>query len=155
MTNNLTDNQLKSLYAIGNEATREYLKEAYPDLDFEEVDMQPFYDACEKTGYPKEIDLSSFPEKLRSSTWWEYVVKVCTEAINGGERIDLFDQGKARHYPWFYTEDSSARFRFYFTHYDHTTAHAGSCSRLSFLSEEKAKLAGEKYAQYYKKLLSE
>ncbi len=151
----MTDNQLKSLYAIGNEATREYLKGAYPNVDFSEPDMQPFYDACEKTGYPKEIDLSSFPEKLRSSTWWEYVVKVCTEAINGGERIDLFDKDKSRHYPYFDTEGSPARFRFGGAFCAYSGALAGSGSRLSFLSEEKAKLAGEKYAQYYKKLLSE
>jgi hypothetical protein len=151
----MTDNQLKSLYAIGNEATREYLKGACPYLDFEEVDMQPFYDACEKTGYPKEIDLSSFPEKLRSSTWWEYVVKVCTEAINGGERIDLFDKDKSRHYPWCDTEGSPARCRFRDAYCDYTSAHAGSGSRLSFLSEEKAKEAGKTLLPYYKKLLSE
>jgi len=151
----MTDNQLKSLYAIGNEATREYLKGAYPDLDFEEVDMQPFYDACKKTGRPIEIDLSGVPEDLRPFMWWNYVVVVCCEALNEGKRMDLFDKGNKRHYPYFATEGSPARFRFRATAYVDAIAAAGSGSRLSFLSKEKAKEAGETLLPYYKKLLSE
>jgi len=74
--------------------------------------------------------------------------------LNEGKRFDLYNESEYRHYPYFRNNGSASAFGLDIAGYDITYSNAGSGSRLAFIDNKKAKIAGEKFKNEFIDMLS-
>lgn len=110
-------------------------------------------DMLSETGLPDIPEFTELPERLRDHFRKYYRLIVMTEAYNEGEKVNIYDKDKPRHYPYFLTKNSPAAFAFYLSRYDNAYADAGSGSRLSLKNAKLAKVAGTKHIDFYREYL--
>ena len=111
-------------------------------------------DALDETGRPSVPDFSCVPEDLRPFFKATYKCVVIAEALNESKRFDLFNKSEYRHYPYFLNNGSASAFGLRDTDCDYTISLAGSGSRLTFVDDKKAKIAGEKFKNEFRDMLS-
>lgn len=107
-------------------------------------------DMMAETGLPDVPEFTELPERLRDHFKKYYRVVVMTEAYNEGERMNIYNNDIARHYPYFRTNGSPSGFAFEDSCYDGTFASAGSGSRLALKSEKRAQIVGTKHIDIYR-----
>ena len=83
-----------------------------------------------------------------------YKCLVVTEAFNEGERIDIYNEDKRRHYPYFLNNGSASAFGLYDADFGSAGSAAGSGSRLSVLKSDNAKIIGERFKNEFRDMLS-
>lgn len=110
-------------------------------------------DMLAETGRPDVPAFSDVPEDLRPYFKAVYKNVVMVEAYNEGERMDIYNSNRYRHYPWFRTNGSPSGFAFFVSPYASTAAHAGSGSRLSLKSEKLANIVGTKHKDICREML--
>jgi hypothetical protein len=110
-------------------------------------------DILEETGRPDVPVFNDVPEDLRPFFRGVYKNVVMVEAYNEGERMNIYNEDKYRHYPYFRCNGSPSAFAFYFSHFDHAAADAGSGSRLSFKNEKLSNYAGRKHLDIFREML--
>jgi len=111
-------------------------------------------DAITETGRPSVPDFDCIPTDLRDFFKSVYKCIVITEAFNEGERIDIYNSDKRRHYPYFLNNGSASAFGLRATYYVSTLSDAGSGSRLSLLKSDNAKVVGERFKNEFRDMLS-
>lgn len=110
-------------------------------------------DMLSETGRPYVPDFVDVPEDLRPFFKAVYKNVIMAEAYNEGEKMDIYDSDKWRHYPYFRTNGSPSAFAFGDADCDNGLADAGSGSRLSFKSSELAEHAGKKHKDIFREML--
>lgn len=110
-------------------------------------------DMLEETGRPDVPEFSDLPEDLRDHFRKYYRVIVMNEAYNEGEKMDIYDSRRLRHYPYFFTEDGPSGFAFRNSFCVCTSADAGSGSRLALKSENLSKVTATKHPDIYREWL--
>lgn len=110
-------------------------------------------DMLAETGRPDIPEFNELPEDLRSYFKSVYKNIVMVEAYNEGERINIYDKSKTRHYPCFVTNGSPSFFAFNALSFGLAVADAGSGSRLSLKSEKLARHIGEKHTDIIREML--
>ena len=116
--------------------------------------INSFNDVLAETGRPSVPDFSCVPEDLRLFFQSTYKCVVIAEALNEGKRFDLYNESEYRHYPYFRNNGSASAFGLDIAGYDITYSNAGSGSRLAFIDDKKAKIAGEKFKNEFIDMLS-
>jgi len=111
-------------------------------------------DALKVTDRPSVPEFDCVPEDLREFFKATYKCVVIAEALNGGKRFDIYNADEYRHYPYFINNGSASAFGLRAATYDLTFSYAGSGSRLAFVDSKKAKIAGEKFNNEFRDMLS-
>lgn len=106
-----------------------------------------FEDARYETGRPPVPEFECLDEDLRAFFKSVYRNVVIVQALNEGERVDIYDMSKPRHYPYMRHDGSPSAFRFYGADCDRTLANAGSGSRLSLLNQKHAEYYGKTFTK--------
>jgi len=153
----LEESKARSLYQTASPEFKSMLEDTFGKEFFSlsvEDRINSFEDALNETGRPSVPDFNCVPEDLRDFFKATYKCVVITEALNEKKRFDLFNESQRRHYPWFVNNGSASAFGLDGAHYDITASHAGSGSRLSFLEDKRAKIAGEKFINEFREMLS-
>ena len=115
--------------------------------------------ACEKLGLDSEKslpDVSGMPEKHRGALVATAKLYIITEAAREGKEPNWNDSDEEKWFPWFDMEmdkNNPSGFRFYVTYCVDSTAHAGSGSRLCFLSDEDAEYHGRQHVDLYREMM--
>lgn len=110
-------------------------------------------DMLSETGRPDIPVFVDVPEDLRPFFRGVYKNVIMVEAYNEGERMDIYDEDKPRHYPYFETNGSPSSFAFYGSNYGRSYAGAGSGSRLSFKDSKLSTHAGKKHTDIFREML--
>ncbi|WP_165025264.1 hypothetical protein [Dysgonomonas sp. ZJ279] len=110
-------------------------------------------DVFRETGRPHTPAFNDVPEDLRPYFKEVYDNVIIVEALNEGEKMDIYNSDKARYYPWFITNGSAAAFAFRYSAYDFTAASAASGSRLSLKNSDLAKHYGVQFKDKVRKML--
>jgi hypothetical protein len=116
--------------------------------------INTFDDALNETGRPAVPDFSCVPEDLRDFFKATYKCVVISEALNERKRFDLYNESEYRHYPYFRNNGSASAFGLVYTGYDRAGSCVGSGSRLAFIDSKRAKIAGEKFKNEFRDMLS-
>lgn len=111
-------------------------------------------DALKASGRPEVPEFDCVPEDLRPFFKATYKCLVIAEAFNQGKRLDIYNSKQEIHYPYFENNGSASAFGLYVTSCDCTLSSAGSGSRLSFLDEKRARIAGIKFKDEFRDMLS-
>lgn len=119
-----------------------------------EEKINSFDDALKASGRPKVPEFDCVPEDLRPFFKATYKCVVIAEAFNDGKRLDIYNSNQERHYPYFENNDSASAFCLDDTYGDDTNSDAGSGSRLSFLDNKMARIAGTKFKDEFRDMLS-
>ena len=130
-----------------------YGKEVFQSQDITDI-IQELSDAIEYTGRPDVPEFSELPEDLRPFFQAVYKNVIVAEALNEGERFDLYDESVKRHYPYYYTNGSPSAFAFDSSYYDYSRAAAGSGSRLCLKDGKRAKHMGTRFKDIQRDMLS-
>lgn len=118
-----------------------------------EETIDSFDDALKASGRPKVPEFDCVPEDLRPFFKATYKCVVIAEAFNEGKRLDIYNSKQERHFPYFDNNGSASTFGLLGTGYD-GDSDAGSGSRLSFLDDKLARIAGEKFRTEFRDMLS-
>ncbi|MBD8389631.1 hypothetical protein [Dysgonomonas sp. BGC7] len=149
------ETKIRGLYKSSDEVKSalesEFGKEFFT-LDISER-INGWEDMMEETGRPDAPVFVDLPEDLRDHFRKYYRVVIMNEAYNEGERMDIYDSSKARHYPYFLTNGSPSAFAFRGSIFDSTNAHAGSGSRLALKSAKRVEIAATKHPEIYREWL--
>lgn len=116
--------------------------------------IDSFDDALKASNRPKVPEFDCVPEDLRPFFQATYKCVVIAEAFNQGKRFDIYNQKQERHYPYFENNGSASAFGLYVTVCADASSSAGSGSRLSFLDSKKARIAGIKFKDEFRDMLS-
>ncbi|HEY5508426.1 MAG TPA: hypothetical protein VIK29_07140 [Paludibacter sp.] len=122
--------------------------------EYVEDRINSFEDALNETGRPKVPDFSCVPEDLRDFFKATYKCVVIAEALNEGKRFDLYNESEYRYYPYFRNNGSASAFGLDVAYFGSASSTAGSGSRLAFVDSKKAKIAGEKFKNEFRDMLS-
>lgn len=137
---------------------KKLLENLYGKCTFENQKVQDrvktFEDALEETGRPNVPDFSMLPDDLVEYFESFYKAVVLVEALNEGEKVDVYNSNKYRYYPYFYPNGSASSFAFYGSTYGRTYADAGGGSRLCLKSEELANYCGETFKNIFQNLIT-
>ena len=152
----LSAKKARSLYETASPELKEVLEESFGKEFFSEdvIDrINGWEDMMSEADRPDVPEFSDVPEDMRP--WFKalYRGRVMTEAYNQGQNIDIYDSEQKRYYSYFDCNGSPSAFRFNDWYCDHTGAHAGSGSRLSFSREEAAVAAGKKHPEIFREML--
>jgi len=153
----ISDTTARQLYNGNPSALKSALEETFGKEFFQkpvEERINSFEDVLSETGRPSVPDFSCVPEDLRDFFKATYKCVVIAEAFNEGERIDIYNSDKYRHYPYFLNNGSASAFGLCHSAYVCTYSGAGSGSRLSLLKSENAKIVGEKFKNEFRDMLS-
>lgn len=107
--------------------------------------IKTYEDSLEETGRPNVLDFGEIPADLVPFFHSIYKIVVEIEALNEGERMDIYDSSKYRHYPYFVCGGSPSGFAFDDSNFDDTCANAGTRSRLSLKSEKLSNYFGKQF----------
>jgi hypothetical protein len=144
------------LYKSASDEFKTTLEDTF-GKDFFQIDVldriKTYEDAQEETGRPDVPKFSEVPEDLRKFFQSFYKVIVINEALNEGERFDIYDNTVNRYYTWFRTNGSPSGFAFDGSYCANAAAAAGSGSRLCLKSEKIANYVGNQFVNEYRELL--
>lgn len=133
MSTKTVEQKIREIYKSSDEfkaaLETQFGKEFFNQDVIERIDG--WEDMLSETGYPDTPKFMELPEKLRDHFQKYYRMVVMTEAYNEGEKMDIYDSDKPRHYPVFLTKGSPSAFAFNNSNYDNSNANAGSRSHLS------------------------
>lgn len=107
--------------------------------------IKVYEDALVETGRPDVKDFGDIPEDLVPFFKSLYKVVVEIEALNEGEKMNIYDPSKYRHYPYFVCGGSPSGFAFIDSLCVRTDADACSGSRLSLKSEKLSNYFGKQF----------
>lgn len=119
----------------------------------DEERINSFDDALKASGRPEVPEFDCVPEDLRPFFKATYKCVVIAEALNQGKRLDIYNSKQERHFPYFDNNGSASTFGLLGTGYE-GDSDAGSCSRLSFLDDKRAEIAGIKFKNEFRDMLS-
>ena len=156
-TVNIEESTARSMYKSASPEWKLALEETFGKEFFKtsvEDRIFSIEDALAETGRPSVPDFDCVPTDLRNFFKSVYKCVVVTEAFNEGERIDIYNSDKRRHYPYFENAGSASVFGLFLTNCDHTNSNAGSGSRLSVLKSDNAKIIGERFKNEFRDMLS-
>lgn len=144
------------LYPTASEELKTILEDTFGKDVFlpAEERINSFDDALKASGRPEVPEFDCVPEDLRLFFKAIYRCVIITEAFNQGKRLDIYNSKQERHYPYFENNGSASTFGLYGAGCDNSTSDAGSGSRLSFLDDKRAKIAGEKFSTEFRDMLS-
>ncbi len=145
------ETKIRGLYKSSDEVKSalesEFGKEFFtPDISER---INGWEDMMEETGRPDAPVFVDLPEDLRDHFRKYYRIVIMNEAYNEGERMDIYDSSKARHYPYFLTNGGPSAFAFWHSHCVSAVARAGSGSRLRVLSEIAADHIGKTFPEIW------
>ena len=109
--------------------------------------VKSFEDARDETGRPPVPEFECLDEDLRAFFKSIYRNVVIVQALNEGERVDIYNTSKPRHYPYMIHDGSPAAFRFRDTICVYAYALAWSGSRLSLLNKQHAEYYGKMFTK--------
>jgi len=107
--------------------------------------VKTYEDSLEETGRPNVLNFGEVPEDLVPFFHSLYRVIVEIEALNEGEKMDIYDSSKYRHYPYFKCNGAPSGFAFDGSTCGNTYASAGGGSRLSLKSEKLSNFFGKQF----------
>jgi len=107
--------------------------------------VKTYEDSLEETGRPNVLNFGDVPEDLVPFFHSVYRVIVEIEALNEGEKMDIYDSSKRRHYPYFACNGAPSGFAFIGSFCDNSSAYAGGGSRLSFKDEKTSNYFGKQF----------
>jgi hypothetical protein len=151
------ETKARSRYKSASPEIKEILEDTFGKEFFNESvedRINSLEDALSETGRPSVPDFSCVPEDLRPFFQSTYKCVVIAEALNEGKRFDIYNESNYRHYPYFRNNGSASAFGLNFTHGAAAISDAGSGSRLAFLDSKIAKIAGEKFKNEFRDMLS-
>jgi len=153
----IDEQKARSRYKSASTEIKEILEDTF-GKDFFNVSVEDrinsLDDALLETGRPSVPDFDCVPEDLRDFFKATYKCVVIAEALNEGKRFDIFNESEYRHYPYFINNGSASAFGLYGAGCDDTCSLAGSGSRLSFVNSKIAEIAGEKFKNEFREMLS-
>lgn len=107
--------------------------------------VKTYEDSLEETCRPNVLNFGEVPEDLVPFFHSVYRVVVEIEALNEGEKMDIYDSSKRRHYPYFACNGAPSGFAFDDSYYGNAHADAGSGSRLSLPNEKLSNYFGKQF----------
>ena len=153
----IDEQKARTRYKSASPEIKEILEDTF-GKDFFNVSVEDrinsLDDALSETGRPSVPDFDCVPEDLRPFFKSAYKCVVIAEALNEGKRFDLYNESEYRHYPYFRNNGSASAFGLVVTCYGGTDSYAGSGSRLAFIDSKRAKIAGEKFKNEFRDMLS-
>lgn len=153
----IDEQKARSRYKSASPEIKEILEDTF-GKDFFNVSVEDrinsLDDALLETGRPSVPDFDCVPEDLRPFFISTYKCVVIAEALNEGKRFDLYNESEYRHYPYFRNNGSASAFGLNDAGYVRTCSDAGSGSRLAFINSKIAKIAGEKFKNEFRDMLS-
>lgn len=146
----------KQLYQTAEPEVKSMLEETFGKAMFLPIEekIDSFDDALKASGRPEVPEFDCVPEDLRPFFKATYKCVVIAEAFNQGKRFDIYNEEQERCFPYFETNGSASEFDLGVTGYGTTDADAGSGSRLSFLDRKLAEIAGTKFKNEFRDMLS-
>jgi len=153
----IDEQKARSRYKTASPEIKEILEDTFGKEFFNvsvEDRVNSLEDALAETGRPSVPDFDCVPEDLRNFFKATYKCVVIAEALNEAKRFDLYNESEYRHYPYFRNNGSASAFGLCVTVYVFTVSHAGSGSRLAFFDSKRAKIAGEKFKNEFRDMLS-
>jgi len=153
----IDEQKARSRYKSASPEIKEILEDTFGKDFFNasvEDRVNSLEDALAETGRPSVPDFSCVPEDLRPFFKSTYKCVVIAEALNEGKRFDLYNESEYRHYPYFRNNGSASAFGLCGTYYGRARSTAGSGSRLAFINSKIAKIAGEKFKNEFRDMLS-
>jgi len=153
----LEESKARSMYKTASPEFKQLLEDTF-GKDFFKTSVEDriftIEDAITETGRPSVPDFNCVPTDLRDFFKSVYKCLVVTEAFNEGERIDIYNEDKRRHYPYFLNNGSASAFGLYDADFGSAGSAAGSGSRLSVLKSDNAKIIGERFKNEFRDMLS-
>ena len=119
-----------------------------------EEKIDSFDDALKESGRPDVPDFDCVPEDLRPFFKATYKCVIIAEAFNQGKRLDIYNEKQKRFFPYFENNGSASAFGLFVPSYACMFSYAGSGSRLSFLDTKRARIAGTKFKNEFRDMLS-
>jgi len=154
-TAKINEETAKKLYPTASLELKAILEDAFGKDVFLQVEerIDSFDDALKASGRPEVPEFDCVPEDLRPFFKATYKCLVIAEAFNEGKRLDIYNEKQERHFPYFDNNGSASTFDLLGTGRD-GDSDAGSGSRLSFLNAKKASIAGMKFKNEFRDMLS-
>ena len=155
-TAKINEETAKQLYPTASPELKSILEETFGKamlLPIEEK-IDSFEDALKASGRPEVPEFDCVPEDLIPFFKATYKCVVIAEAFNQGKRLDIYNSKQERNYPYFENNGSASAFGLFVACYDSTFSTAGSGSRLSFLDGKRARIAGKKFKNEFRDMLS-
>lgn len=153
----IDEQKARSRYKTASPEIKEILEDTFGKEFFNvsvEDRVNSLEDALAETGRPLVPDFDCVPEDLRNFFKATYKCVVIAEALNESKRFDLYNESEYRHYPYFRNNGSASAFGVDDALYVDTYSGAGSGSRLAFIDSKRAKIAGEKFKNEFREMLS-
>ena len=152
----INEDTVKQLYQTASPELKSILEDTFGKDVFlpAEERIDSFDGALKESGRPDVPEFDCVPEDLRPFFKATYKCVVIAEAFNQGKRLDIYNSKQKRHYPYFKNNDSASAFGLRGTVFGTAVLFAGSGSRLSFLDEKRAKIAGTKFRDEFRDMLS-
>src|ERR1035437_6820306 len=99
----IEESKARSMYKTASDEFKQLLEDTFSKEFFKtQVEDRVFTveDAINETGRPSVPDFDCVPADLRNFFKSVYKCVVVTEAFNEGEKIDIYNSDKYRHYPY-------------------------------------------------------
>lgn len=152
----INEETAKQLHPTASPELKSILEDAFGKSMFLPIEerIDSFDDALKASGRPDVPEFDCVQEDLRPFFKATYKCLVIAEAFNQVKRLDIYNSKQERHYPYFENNGSASAFGQKATTYGRTSSSAGSGSRLSFLDSKRARIAGEKFKNEFRDMLS-
>jgi hypothetical protein len=146
----------RKIYAAAPSALQEILIETFGEECFrkkEFTDLKTFDDLCQACGTTeKEFEDKWKNIPVDSQTVSFQRMKILSDAINQGWKLDHFNIDQYKWFPYF--KVSSSGFGFSLSRYCFDFTHSGVGSRLCFETEEKSNHAGRQFTKLFQDFIT-
>lgn len=152
----LSEQKARELYRSGSKELKTVLEESF-GKDFFSQDVtervKTYLDACHELGRGPLNEEKLLELGLTEHDIAYQKLAIVTEALNGGQKLNVCDANVERWYPWFKLNGSPSSFAFGDSYCDDADACAGSGSRLCLKSEELSNYCGKQFIDLWKQFI--
>lgn len=152
----LSEQKARELYRSGSKELKTVLEESFGE-DFFSQDVtervKTYLDACHELGREPLDEKKLLELGLTEHDIAYQKLAIVTEALNGGQKLNVCDANVERWYPWFKPNGSPSSFAFRASTYGYAFACAGSGSRLCLKSEKLSNYCGKQFIDLWKQFI--
>lgn len=152
----LSEQKARELYRSGSKELKTVLEESF-GKDFFSQDVtervKTYLDACHELGRGPLNEEKLLELGLTEHDIAYQKLAIVTEALNGGQKLNVCDANVERWYPWFKLNGAPSSFAFRDSYCDLACAVAGSGSRLCLKSEKLSNYCGKQFIDLWKQFI--